>query len=156
MYAITGDGNATAGWAVGANGTIYGWNSTTSYSVSSGTNVTLRAVAMVHETDEAWAAGDNGTILYYSNQTNTWTQMPTPTNTALYTIVMVNSTLGWAAGGNNEGNGTVLYFNGNTWSNWDKFVFGANGTVPQQSINSTIYSISLGNATSAWGVGTRD
>ncbi len=152
LYAINGDINGTVGWAVGANGTIFGWNATTCFMVPSGTNATLRGVGMIHGSNEAWAVGDNGTILHFSNQTSTWSMMTSPTNATLYTITMINATSGWAAGGSGT-NGTVLNLDGTTWSVYNKFNFGANGTIVP-TVNATIYSISAGNNTSAWGVGS--
>jgi photosystem II stability/assembly factor-like uncharacterized protein len=152
LYAITGDSNGTTGWAVGANGTVFGWNSTTCFAVSSGSNVTLRGVGMIHNSNEAWAVGDNGTILHFSNSTNTWSNMTSGTNSTLYAIEMINGTMGWAGGGNNAGNGTMLNLNGTSWSTYNRFNFGANGSITP-NLNATVYSISAGNASSAWAVG---
>ena len=116
---------------------------------------TLRGVGMIHDSTQAWAVGDNGTIIQWNN--STWTQLMSPTTASLYTIELINSTLGWAGGGTNT-NGALLILNGTSWSVWNRINFGGqvNATVGYNTdiINATVHSISINNATSAWAVGS--
>jgi hypothetical protein len=66
---------------------------------------------------------------------------------------MYNATTAWAAGGNAT-SGSLIYLNGTTWNTWTKINFNPTpSTNPADKINSTLYSISVNNATSAWVVG---
>jgi hypothetical protein len=105
---------------------------------------------MIHNSAEAWAVGDGGTIVHWTG--TTWNTMTSPTNLPLYTITMVDSNSGWAAGGSGD-TGVVLNLNDSSWNVWDQYLFGMNGEV-QQSLNATVYSISLGNATAGWACGS--
>jgi hypothetical protein len=151
LYSITMDSAGMVGWAVGGNGTMYGWNGQACYMVPSITNVTLRSVAMVHNSTQAWAVGDNGTILAYTDNTM-WTKVNSPTNANLYGLSLVNTTMGWAVGGTAT-NGTIIALNGASWFVWNKISFG--GSAANDVVNATIYSLSINNATSAWAVGAK-
>ncbi|MCW3984108.1 MAG: hypothetical protein NWE96_08955 [Candidatus Bathyarchaeota archaeon] len=152
LYSVTITTDGMMGWIVGANGLTLNWNGDTWFAMTDITPHTLRGVAMAHNSAEAWAVGDAGTIMHWTG--STWEAMTSPTNAPLYTIQMVDANHGWAAGGSNN-NGVVLNLNQSTWKVWDKFNFGTmNTTTPSQSVNSTIHSISIGNATSAWACGS--
>jgi hypothetical protein len=150
LYSVTASSDGMTGWIAGANGIALNWNGDTWFGFTDVSPNNLRSVSMIHDSAEAWAVGDGGTIVHWTG--TTWETLTSPTNLALYTIQMENSTSGWAAGGSDE-TGVVLNMNGSTWSVWDNYLFGMNGEI-QQSINATIYSISLGNSTAAWGCGS--
>jgi hypothetical protein len=152
LYSVTVTTDGKMGWIVGAGGLTLNWNGDTWFAMTGITPHTLRGVAMAHNSVEAWAVGDAGTIMHWTG--STWEAMTSPTNAPLYTIQMIDANNGWAAGGSNN-NGAVLNLNQSTWKVWNKFNFGTmNTTTPSQSVNSTIYSISVGNATSAWACGS--
>ncbi|MCW4001025.1 MAG: hypothetical protein NWE93_12380 [Candidatus Bathyarchaeota archaeon] len=151
LYSVTASSDGKVGWIVGANGLALNWNGDTWFAFKGVSPNNLRSVSMIHGSADAWAVGDGGTILHWTG--TTWNTMTSPTNIALYTIQMASSTSGWAAGGDGSGNGVVLYLNGTTWSVWDNYLFGMEGTT-ESTLNATIYSISLGNATSAWACGS--
>src|SRR5512138_997799 len=99
---------------------------------------------MVHNSTDAWAVGDDGTILAYSNSTGTgtWTKMTSPTSVSLYGLQMINANTAWAVGGSGN-NGAIIALNGSTWSNFTKVSFGGMGaTSANDKINATLYSIS--------------
>lgn len=157
LYSITMDGTGLNGYAVGANGIAFGLFNFTCFTIPSVTNATLRSVSMIHNSTDGWAVGDNGTILWYSNSTNAWTQLTSPTNATLYGIQMINSTMGWAVGGTTT-NGTIIVLNGSVWNLFTKINLGGMNTVnttATDTINATLYSVSANNATSAWAVGGR-
>ncbi|MCL5876415.1 MAG: hypothetical protein M1540_01215 [Candidatus Bathyarchaeota archaeon] len=152
LHSVTITTDGMMGWIVGAGGLTLNWNGDTWFAITDVTPNTLRAVAMAHNSAEAWAVGDAGTIMHWTG--SNWETMTSPTNAPLYTIQMLDTSNGWVAGGSNN-NGVVLNLNQSTWQVWDKFNFGTmNTTTPSQSVNSTIYSISVGNATSAWACGS--
>ncbi len=150
LYSVTVDSNGTNGWIVGAAGLTLNWMGGTWYALTNTSPNSLRSVAMVHGSNEAWAVGDSGTILHWTG--TAWNAVNSPTSSALYTIQMITTTAGWAAGGSNN-NGVVLNLNAGAWTVYDKFVFGMNGTTTT-TVNATIYSMSAGNATAAWAVGS--
>ena len=51
-------------------------------------------------TQNVWAGGAGGLILYSSNRGTTWTKQPTTGNYNIYDIDMLNSNTGYAVGGN--------------------------------------------------------
>jgi hypothetical protein len=150
LYSVTIDTPGTNGWIVGAGGTTLNWNGDTWFGMMGTTANTMRSVAMVHNSAEAWAVGDAGAIMHWTG--TAWETMISPTNMPLYGIQMVSSTSGWAVGGSGN-EGTVLQLSGTTWSPVTSFVFGAGGATVS-SVNSTIYSITIGNSTSAWACGS--
>lgn len=151
LYSVTLDTGGMTGWIVGAGGVALTWDGTTEtwFGFTGVSANTLRSVAMIHDSPNAWAVGDGGTIVHWNG--NSWTSMTSPTNHPLYTIQMIDATTAWAGGGSNN-NGVVLMMDGTTWTVWDEFVFGMDGEVVQ-TLNSTIYSISMGSDEAAWGVG---
>lgn len=150
LYGVTVDTNGMNGWIVGAGGVTLNWNGDTWFGLMGSSANTMRSVAMIHNSPDAWAVGDAGTIMHWTG--TAWESMTSPTNMPLYTIQMVNANTGFAAGGSNN-EGTVIQFSGSTWQPVTSFVFGAGGaTVP--TVNSTIYSMTIGNATSAWACGS--
>lgn len=62
---------------------------------------------------QAWAVGDNGSIMHLSG--GDWSKVPSPTKVHLNAVFMVSDRQGWAVGGDPGGTGTVLYFGGATW-----------------------------------------
>ncbi|MEW6686146.1 MAG: YCF48-related protein [Candidatus Edwardsbacteria bacterium] len=68
----------------------------------SGTTQNLRGVCAVSETD-AWAVGENGTVLHTTNGGQTWTSVSTPVGTAYHfnDVCFVSSTTGWVVGEKN-------------------------------------------------------
>lgn len=150
LYSVTSSADGLIGWIVGADGIALNWNGDAWFAFTDVSPYNLRSVAMIHDSTEAWAVGDSGTIVHWTG--TTWDTMTSPTNLHLYTIQMESSTSGWAAGGD-DGTGVVLNLDGATWSVWDQYLFGMSGET-QQSIDSTIYSITLGNSTAAWACGS--
>jgi hypothetical protein len=154
LYSVTADSTGMIGWAVGANGTTLGWNGVAWFGVPNSSTTTLRSVGMIHNSTDAWAVGDNGTIIHWNG--NAWVSMTSSTNANLYTIQVLNATVAWAGGGSTN-NGTLLMFNGLNWDVWNKINFGGpvNSTAGYvtDSINATVNSISVNNASSAWAVG---
>ncbi len=150
LYSVTVDSSNTNGWIVGAAGLTLNWNGDTWFAITNVSPNTLRSVAMAHGSSNAWAVGDAGTIMHWTG--TTWETMTSPTNAPLYAIHMVNANSGWAGGGSGN-SGVVLNMSGSTWNVVNKFVFGPNGTT-SQTVNSTIYSITVGNTTSAWACGS--
>jgi len=97
-------------WIVGEAGTIYhffpggGWQQVD----PSPTTADLWSIALVSAT-EAWAVGDNGTILHYAG--GAWQTSPSLTTNNLRALAMVSASEGWAVGEN----GTILHYTGSTW-----------------------------------------
>lgn len=58
-----------------------------------------------------WAVGDFGTILYTSNQGQTWAQQRSGTEVELYDLFFYAADDGWAVGEQ----GTILHWDGNIW-----------------------------------------
>lgn len=150
LYSVSIDTTGTNGWIVGSDGVSLSWCAGTWYGLMGASANTMRSVAMIHNSVEAWAVGDAGTIMHWTG--TAWETMNSPTSTSLYAIQMISSTSGWAAGGSGN-NGVVLQLSGSTWTPVTNFVFGANGTTVS-TVNSTIYSITIGNSTSAWACGS--
>ena len=153
LYSVALDSTGRVGWIVGSNGTTLWYNSTAWFGVASNTTNTLRSVSMIHNSTDAWAVGDKGMIIRWNN--SSWVNVTSPTTMNLFTIEMLNATAGWAGGGVTN-NGTIIMMNGTTWSNWTKISLGGMNTVNKSAtdtLNSTIYSIVLNNATSGWAVG---
>ncbi len=154
LYSVTMNDTGMAGLAVGAGGIALGWNGAAWFGMTNVSSNTLRSVGMIHNSNDAWAVGDKGTILHWNG--TAWVNMTSPTTANLYTIQMINDTNAWAGGGNSS-SGVLINLNGAVWNVWNKINFGGqvNNTAGYVTdlINATIYSISLGNATSAWAVG---
>jgi len=154
LYSITMNGTGSIGWIVGANGTTLGWNGVAWFGLPSGTTNTLRGASMIHNSTEAWAVGDNGTIIHWNG--SAWSNMTSPTSANLYSIVIVNETNGWAVGGS-ASNGIILNFASPSWTVWNRINFGGqvNSTAGYvtDSVNATLYSMSVDTASSAWAVG---
>jgi hypothetical protein len=150
LYAVTISSDGMNGWIVGAGGVTLNWDGSTWFGLMGASADTMRGVAMAHGSTEAWAVGDAGTIMHWTG--TEWAEMTSPTNLPLYAIQMVSPTQGWAAGGSNN-DGAVLQLSGTTWEPVTNFIFGAEGE-SQSTVDSTIYSISLGNANSAWACGS--
>ncbi len=155
LYSVTMDDTGMIGWAVGANGITLNWDANSGYwyGFPSITSNTLRSVSMVHDAVDAWAVGDAGTLFHWTG--TAWVSQTSTTTAPLYTIAMVNATSGWAAGGS-ANSGVVINLNGTTWSLWTRFNFRTVDGVPTGNdiLNSTIYSISMDTANSAWAVGS--
>ncbi len=156
LYDVTVDSTGMVGWAVGAHGLALGWNGQAWFGFRNIVPNTLRSVGMVHDSANAWAVGDGGTIVHWDG--NSWETMTSPTFMPLYAIEMNDATSGWAGGGT-ENTGVMLMLNGSTWSVQNRINFGGatNTTAggPTDSLNATIYSISMNNASSAWAVGAK-
>lgn len=58
-----------------------------------------------------WAVGDFGTILYTSNQGQTWARQRSGTEVELYDLFFYGADDGWAVGEQ----GTILHWDGNIW-----------------------------------------
>ncbi|MBE3116265.1 hypothetical protein IMZ68_03595 [Candidatus Bathyarchaeota archaeon] len=156
LYAVTADGTGATGWTVGANGATVYWNGNQWTIQANTTKNALRSVAMIRGANDAWVVGDNGTILHYNG--SSWSNMTSPTSTNLNSIVIVNASVGWAAGGGSN-NGTLLNMNGTTWSVWNRINFGgavnATAGYVTDTINATLYSLTMDTANSAWASGAK-
>ena len=61
----------------------------------------------------AWAVGDNGTVLRYAySSSSSWGIFPSSTDKNLYAVTAVSNGEAWAVGEM----GTIVHFNGSTWS----------------------------------------
>jgi hypothetical protein len=90
---------------------------------------------------DAWAVGDSGAIIGWNG--TRWSTVNTSTLTNLYSIVMVNSTSGWAVGGGTNNSVILNYKNGN-WSVWNV----------SSPINATLYAVTTdGTGSTGWAVG---
>ncbi len=106
LYAIT-FASADQGWAVGKAGTILHWDGVAWTAEGSQTNADLYDVAVVG--DDFWAVGENG-VLVHRNQAGFWVLLtPHPT---LRGVGFAGPDAGWAVGAT----GTVLHYDGKTWS----------------------------------------
>jgi len=150
LHSVTITSDGMNGWIVGAGGVTLNWDGCTWFGMMGASASTMNSVAMAHDSTEAWAVGDGGKIMQWTG--TEWKAVESPTDMPLYTIQMLSPTLGWAAGGSNN-EGIVLQLNGTTWEPVTNFVFGAEGE-SQSTVNSVIYSISIGNPTSAWACGS--
>jgi photosystem II stability/assembly factor-like uncharacterized protein len=92
--------NSNLGLAVGPPGEIYrtdnGGISWTAQDIS--TNLTIRAVHFLKNTQKAWAVGDNGTILYTDNGGLSWSNQQAPTTNQLLGVSFHDTNHGWAVG----------------------------------------------------------
>jgi hypothetical protein len=153
LYSVVLDSTGSVGWIVGDNGTTLGYNGAAWFGIQTNTTNVLRSVSMIHNSTDAWAVGDRGMILHWNN--SSWVNVTSPTTMNLFTIEMINATSGWAGGGSSN-NGTILMMNGTSWSTWTNISLGGMtsvNTTATDTLNSTIYSMSFNNATSAWAVG---
>jgi trimeric autotransporter adhesin len=150
LYGVTADSGGSPAWAVGSNGTILMWNGNQWQQQSSPTKNTLRSVGLVHNSNNAWAVGDNGTIVQYNG--SSWSNVTSPTTAQLNAVVMVNTTSGWAVGGN-QNTGVIINMNGTTWSNFTKINFGVSTPNATVRLNATLNSLTIDSPTSAWAAG---
>lgn len=86
----------------------------------SGTTVNINAVSAVG-TDEVWAAGNGGAILYSGSAGEQWGAQDSGMTTDLYGISMNKDTgvQGWAAGNTSWGARNMVYFDGKSWTKQD-------------------------------------
>lgn len=147
LNSVAFDENGTAGWIVGAQGSVYSWNGS-GWVATPQMNVTLRSISIPPHTSNAWVAGDNGTILTYANKS--WTQVNSSTNATIRSLFVKNSSSGWAVGGD-DGVGLLLSLNASGWSKWSKISFVANST--NDKVNVTLNSLSMANSDYGWAVG---
>lgn len=89
--------------------TLPGWSQWTKDEIS--VNGNLNSIDLFSE-NSGWIVGDNGTMLYKSN--NKWITYPKKTEEDLYSICLVGKDDGWAVGSN----GIILRFNGVEWENF--------------------------------------
>ena len=154
LYSVTANDNGTVGWAVGAGGTALMYSAGAWYAMTNVSSNTLRSVGMIHNATDAWAVGDKGTILHWTG--TAWQNMTSPTTANLNAIQMINASVAWAGGGTPD-NGTLIMLNGTTWSVYNRINLGGaiNSTAGYNTdtINVTVNSISMDNASSAWAVG---
>ncbi len=96
--------------AVGAGGTIVGYDGTKWSTETSGTTNTLFSVGKVPLLAADYAVGAGGTILHYDGLS--WQAQSSGTTNDLHFVMVLDSTDIYAVGGN----GTILHSNGSTWS----------------------------------------
>lgn len=119
--------SSDAMWVVGSDGAILFYDGESWTEQSSGTTETLASVSAMSAPatqDDgsftviryAWVAGENGTILYFNNES--WAPMASGTTENLNSIDMndlttyLTGTYGWAVGDK----GTILYYDGTSWT----------------------------------------
>ncbi len=112
LQAVSSSGAGSA-FAVGANGTIVGYNGSSWSNMTSPTTTSLRAV-WAHTPTDVFAVGWGATLLHFDG--GTWTTMPAP---AL--VYDVNGVWGTAA---NDvfavgSGGKILHYNGRAWRKMD-------------------------------------
>jgi len=130
LYAVAMPSH-TAGWAVGAGGTILRWDGAAWGAATSPTTDNLNAVAMVSETD-GWAVGAGGTILRCSG--GTWTEVSSPITETLWSVAMTSASDGWAVGNG----GTILHWNGSDW------------TTVSSPVTAQLFSVAMVSPTDGW------
>jgi hypothetical protein len=150
LYDITISSDGMTGWAVGANGIVLGWDGCTWYGFPDVSTSTLYSVGMLHGSMDAWVVGEAGTILHWDGVT--WTTMTSNTVHPLYTIGVLNGSFALAGGGSGS-EGIVLMMNQSGWSPITSFRFGGGSRELTTSLNATVNSITLSNATSGWACG---
>ena len=96
--------------AVGAGGTIVGYDGTKWTTETSGTTDSLFSVGKVPLLPANYAVGAGGTILHYDGLN--WQAQSSGTTNDLHFVMVLDSTDIYAVGGN----GTMLHSNGATWS----------------------------------------
>jgi hypothetical protein len=96
--------------AVGAGGTIVGYDGTKWTTETSGTTNTLFGVSKVPFLPVNYAVGAGGTILHYDGLN--WQAQSSGTTNDLHFVMVLDSTDIYVFGGN----GTILHSNGSTWS----------------------------------------
>ncbi|MDP2237463.1 MAG: T9SS type A sorting domain-containing protein [Bacteroidales bacterium] len=126
---------------------------------SPGISPALNSIYYV-DNDNAWAVGDNGTILRYAN--GAWSAFPSGTVRNLRGVWFTDHNNGWAVGAN----GTILHFDGTAWTaqtsgttvqlNAVYFTSPTNGYAVGNSPTATTKGVSLkfnGTAWSAFDIG---
>jgi photosystem II stability/assembly factor-like uncharacterized protein len=93
---------------------------------------------------QAWAAGENGTLLHFDGQE--WTKITSPATNALYDLGFTSPTNGWAVG---EG-AQVLHWDGTEWS--EVLPYHAPGEGPGGSTQ-VLYAVNAHTANDVWMVG---
>ena len=96
--------------AVGAGGTIVGYDGTRWSTENSGITTTLFSVAKVPMLPANYAVGAGGTILHYDGLS--WQAQSSGTTSDLHFVMVLDSTDIYAGGAD----GTLLHSNGSTWS----------------------------------------
>ncbi|MCW4023416.1 MAG: WD40 repeat domain-containing protein [Candidatus Bathyarchaeota archaeon] len=95
----------------------------------------------------AWAVGDDGTIIHWDGD-QTWELSTSPTTANLYSVSMSDPLDAWAVGGESDGTGVIIRWNGTEWNSWNNITLGEqDGTIP------TLYSVSMLDASFGWAVG---
>ena len=146
--------SSTNCWAVGDvnsnKSAILQWNGSTWTRVlpDSATNQTLYGVACLSATN-CWAVGGASLIAHWdgtswTKATGAYISASVPAAVTLRGITCADSTHCWAVGSANAGKGTLLFYNGTTWTRDVD-----NGTLPNQQYN----SVSCNNNESCWAVG---
>lgn len=102
----TGLASARLGWAVGDTGVIMRWDGTSWYPTGSPTRSDLHGLHVVSE-EQAWAVGDDSTILYYAAEGG-WARLPYDRGRPLYGVHAVGLDDVWIVGSA----GFVLHWNG--------------------------------------------
>lgn len=88
--------------------------------VDSPSDARIFAVEVLSATD-AWAVGDEGSILHYDG--TAWTAMSSPTRRWLRGLSMLSADEGWAVAGDVSGIGAILHYANQLWSTVDDSTF---------------------------------
>ncbi len=113
--AATGDlksisfANADTGFVVGTNGVAMRVENGTAVPQTTGVSANLRGVSAIF--DEAYAVGDNGTIVHFDG--SSWGTMPSPTSDNFTSILMfeLKATRGYAC----DDGGSIIRYEGGQW-----------------------------------------
>ena len=130
--------NDSAGWAVGATGTVLhtGDGGATWAPQSTPTTAALAAVDFP-STTAGWAVGEAGTVLRTADGAS-WASQSTPSTAALAAVSFTDSTTGWAVGAQ----GTVLHTgDGATWAS------------QPTSTTATLTAVDFASGMTGWAVG---
>jgi hypothetical protein len=141
------------GWAVGANGTIFRWDTTAWTAAASPVGVQLNSVSMLSYGD-GWAVGTAGAgaaqrplILHWNGAAWATRNSNLNINVGLNSVYCVATDDCWAVGdvqGGPGGGEVILRWNGAAWSR-----VGPSAAVPDQNLNS-VYCVSTNDC---WSVG---
>jgi len=120
---------------------VYAQDNGMELDTTSPTMSNLNAVAIVAnetetptlENSNAWAVGDDGTMIEWNGMT--WESVMSGTSMHLYGIVMINASLGMAVGGDAD-NGVVLLYNEGEWSEMETGL----------EMNATLFGITASSA----------
>ena len=129
-------------YAVGASNTIIKWNGTAWENMTIPMTRNIHGIEMYNVSASewcGWAVGSSGTILNYSQSTDSWGETESPTGAILYDVSVVGADDAWAVGTF----WTIIHWNGTDWQN---------KTCPKTG-DGYLTAIDMVNATDGWAMG---